>query len=46
MLFFNNLEEWMVQTMRGLFPQQHFELQEGVKYLGFTLKPNHYGKKE
>jgi hypothetical protein len=26
------------------FPYQHLDLNDGLKYLGFTLKPNCYGK--
>jgi hypothetical protein len=28
----------------GCFPFQHLDMLEGVKYMGFTLKPNFYGK--
>jgi hypothetical protein len=30
--------------MERIFPFQHLDINEGVKYLGFTLKPNNYGK--
>jgi hypothetical protein len=28
----------------GLFPFQHLDMLEGIKCMGFTLKPNFYGK--
>ena len=41
-----NLEEEVLRTFLELFPFQHFSLDDGIKYLGFRLKPNCYKKED
>ena len=39
------LEDDVTRVLLELFPFPHYTLDEGLKYLGFRLKPN-YNKKE
>jgi hypothetical protein len=41
---FNVLNAKSETLLKALFPFRHFDLQEGLKYLGFILKPNRCGK--
>lgn len=43
-LSLNNLRETHIQYLISLFPLPTKELSEGLKYLGFLLKPNDYKK--
>jgi hypothetical protein len=43
-LFTFSLDDTHNTRMERIFPFQHLDINEGVKYLGFTLKPNNYGK--
>jgi hypothetical protein len=43
-LFTFGLDDTHNTRMERFFPFQHLDVNEGVKYLGFTLKPNNYGK--
>jgi hypothetical protein len=44
MISFQNMEEDEIQVYRSLFPFEIKHLDEGIKYLGFHLKPNSYKK--
>ena len=41
-----NLEYDVMRVMLELFPFLHYTLDEGIKYLGFILKPNCYRKED
>jgi len=43
-LFTSILDDTWNTRMERIFPFQHLDINEGIKYLGFTLKPNKYGK--
>jgi hypothetical protein len=42
LMLFNVLEEEVKMQVLNLFPMNYVELDQGVKYLGFKLKPNDY----
>lgn len=39
-------DEFLLDQMVGLFPFKFSRLKEGIKYIGFFLKPDGYTKKE
>jgi hypothetical protein len=41
-MLFNVLEKEVKMQFLNLFPMNSIELDQGVKYLGFKLKPNDY----
>ena len=41
-----NLEEEVQRSFHELFPYKQFTLNDGIKYLGFRLKPNCYKKED
>ena len=41
-----NLEDNVTRVLLELFPFLHYTLDEGIKYLGFRLKPNCYKKED
>jgi hypothetical protein len=43
-LFTSSLDDTHNTRMERIFPFQNLDINEGVIYLGFTLKPNNYGK--
>ena len=45
-LIAHNMEDLEIQRYSTLFPFELKFLEEGLKYLGFKLKPNHYKKED
>jgi hypothetical protein len=45
-IFFPELEEDLRLSISTLFSFPSYDLQDGIKYLGFKLKPNNYGTKD
>lgn len=43
---FFHIEDTYLRYMTGFFPIQALEISEGIKYLGFFLKPNDYRKSD
>ena len=41
---FNGINEEIEQHLKAMFPFDYLEMEEGMKYLSFILKPNRYGK--
>lgn len=41
-----NINGVLVNQLRNIFPFDRLDLNDGLKYLGFRLKPNGYGKQE
>lgn len=41
---FNEVEEDLIEEMKDLFPFLFEPLDTGIKYLGYHLKPNCYGR--
>jgi hypothetical protein len=39
------MREEVIQRLSSMFFYKTFDMQEGLKYLGFILKPDSYGKK-
>lgn len=39
----NELEEEVTTQMLTMLPMKHLDIKQGIKYLGFKLKPNDYG---
>jgi hypothetical protein len=45
-IYFNSPSDVDEQHSKALFSFRNLKLQDGLKYLGFTLKPNGYGKND
>lgn len=45
-VYFSGLEDEEARLISQLFPYQQTDVQEGLKYLGFYLKPNDYDTKD
>ena len=41
-----NLEDDIIRALLDIFPFNVYTLDEGLKYLGFSLKPNYYNKED
>jgi hypothetical protein len=41
-ILFNELEEEVKTQVKNLLPMNHLDLEHGIKYLSFKLKPNDY----
>ena len=41
---FNGINEEIEKHLKAMFPFDYLEMEEGMKYLSFILKPNGYGK--
>ena len=41
---FNGINEEIEQHLKAMFSFDYLEMEEGMKYLSFILKPNRYGK--
>jgi hypothetical protein len=45
-LFTSGMDDELSLDFERNFPFQHLDMSEGIKYLGFNLKPNSYGKED
>jgi hypothetical protein len=45
-LYTHGMDDTLSTNIEGIFPFQHLEFDGGLRYLGFNLKPNHYGKED
>ena len=43
-VIFNGINEEIEKHLKAMFPFDYLEMEEGMKYLSFILKPNRYGK--